>query len=319
MSGSDVPTQRALVTGGAGFIGSHIVDRLVREGWEVRVLDDFSSGCEANLVASRGAFELLRGDVGDAALLQRAVEDIDVVFHLAAIASVGRSIEEPERTSEVNIGGTLALLEAARCAGVKRLIFASSAAVYGDSDALPCVESQPADCLSPYALQKHTSERYLSLYSRMHAIEAVSLRCFNVYGPRQSLSGDYASVIPLFVRAALADQPIRICGDGAQTRDFVFIDDVVEANLLAAATKGLSDTVLNVASGEQTSVNRLVETIEECMGRSLVIIQTEARVGEVRYSWSDVGRAHKQLGYTPKISLQDGLTRTIEAFGRREV
>ena len=307
-------TRGVLVTGGAGFIGSHLVERLAAEGWSVRVLDDLSSGRESNLAGPGGGVELLRGDVCDGSLLARAMDGVDVVFHLAAIPSVVRSIHEPERTSAVNLGGTLAVLEAARRAGVRRVILASSAAIYGDGESLPCVESLPAACLSPYALQKYASEGYLSLYSRIHGLETVSLRFFNVFGPRQDPEGDYASVIPIFVSHAISGKPIHLYGDGEQTRDFVYVGDVVEANWLAATREGLSNAVLNVASGHQTSVNDLIQGVAQCAAVEIEVVREPARPGEVRYSWADVTRAADVLGYAPRVALEDGLSKTFEAF-----
>lgn len=307
----------ALVTGGAGFIGGHIVERLVREGWTVRVLDDFSTGREENLGACAGHVEILRGDLCDVELTRAACEGVDVIFHEGAIASVSRSVEEPGRSHEVNLSGTLALLEAARQSGVRRIVFASSAAIYGDDDSLPRIESQAPACLSPYAVQKLGGEGYLAAYSEVHGLETVALRYFNVYGPRQDPDSDYAAAIPLFVRAALADDVIHVFGDGEQTRDFIYVDDVVEANLQAAHTDRASGCVMNVASGKRTSVNELLRAIGDRLGRELRISYEPQRVGDVRHSWAEVERARGLLGFNVKVELADGLAYTIDDFTAR--
>lgn len=302
----------ALVTGGAGFIGSHLVDGLLARGWRVRVLDDLSSGHEENLAAARDRIELLRGDIRDTGALSRAVPGADVVFHQAAIASVPRSVEEPFETHDVNLNGTVRLLEVARDMGVRRVVFAASAAAYGEGGQLPKREEMAAAPASPYALQKYAGECYCSLFSRFHGLETVSLRYFNVYGPRQSPSSAYASVIPLFVAACERREGARINGDGEQTRDFVFVGDVVQANLLAADAAGVSGTTMNVASGRSTSVNELLETIQEVTGVRVPPKHSEARPGDVRHSRADISRARRQLGFEPKTTLLEGLRDTVE-------
>jgi UDP-glucose 4-epimerase len=303
----------ALVTGGAGFIGSHLVEALLEQGWRVRVLDDFSSGFEENLAASRERIELLRGDVRDVGVLTRAVVGADVVFHQAAIASVPRSVEEPFETHDVNLNATVRLLEASRDAGVRRVVFAASAAIYGEGGELPKREGMAPAPASPYALQKYAGECYCAFFSLFHGLETAALRYFNVYGPRQSPSSAYASVIPLFVRACLEREMARIDGDGEQTRDFVFVGDVVRANLLAADAAGVSGTTMNVASGRSTSVNELLETIQEITGVHVPPKHSEARPGDVRHSRADIGRAREQLGFEPKTTLLEGLRDTVES------
>jgi UDP-glucose 4-epimerase len=307
----------ALVTGGAGFIGGHIVERLVREGWSVRVLDDYSTGRDENLAACAGQVEILRGDICDVELTRAACRGVEVIFHEGAIASVSRSVEEPERSHEVNLSGTLTLLEAARQSGVRRIVLASSAAIYGDDDSLPRVESQAPACLSPYAVQKLGGEGYLAAYAEVHGLETVALRYFNVYGPRQDPESDYAAAIPLFVRAALKDDVIHVFGDGEQTRDFVYVDDVVEANLQAARADGVSGGMMNVASGKRTSVNELLAAIGDRLGRQLRISYEPPRAGDVRHSWAEVERAHGLLGFNAKVELADGLASTIDDFAAR--
>ncbi len=304
----------ALVTGGAGFIGGHIVERLVAEGWRVRVLDDFSSGREANLRAVDGRYELVRGDLADPATLDRAMPEVEVVFHEGAIASVPQSVDDPIRTHHVNLTGTVRVLEAARSHGARRVVFAASSAAYGNDETLPKREDQKPDLLSPYAAQKYGSELYLRLFHDLYGLETVALRYFNVYGPRQDPKSDYAAVIPLFVSAALRGNTLRIYGDGEQTRDFVFVDDVVSANLAAATAEGAPGGVFNVASGRRTSVNDLVRAIESGIGRPIDVEYTEERAGDVTHSWADIDATRTALGYEPKVGLEVGLERTIESF-----
>jgi nucleoside-diphosphate-sugar epimerase len=304
----------ALVTGGAGFVGSHLTDRLVEEGWSVRVLDDFSSGREANLGRSAGAIELLRGDLRDEALIGEAVRGVEVVFHQAAVPSVPRSVAEPLRTNEVNVTGTLRLLEAARQAGVRRLVFAASSSAYGDTPELPKVETMPANPRSPYALQKYAGEAYCRLYTSLYGLETVALRYFNVFGPRQDPESAYAAVIPKFVTACLEGRAPRIYGDGEQTRDFTFVSDVAHANLLAASAEGAVGHVINVAGGARTSLNRLLEHVKELTGSRVEAVYEAARAGDVRDSLADLRRAEELLGYRPSVDVKQGLVETIDYF-----
>jgi len=306
--------RRALVTGGGGFIGSATVRALRMAGWRVRVLDDFSTGREENLAACRDEIEIIRGDVCDVSVLSHAIEGADVVFHQAAIASVAKSIDDPEESHRVNLSGTLSVLEAARRHGIRRIVYSASAAAYGDDPSLPKVETLPAACLSPYALQKYAGEGYLALYNSLHGLETVALRYFNVYGPGQDPESDYAAVVPLFIRAALAAEPLRVYGDGEQTRDFVYIGDVVRANLLAADAPLVSSCPINVASGAETSVNDLIQTIQTCLAKEISVKYEAPRRGDVRRSYADITRAKEVLGFTPSIGLADGLRRTIEDF-----
>ncbi len=307
----------ALVTGGAGFIGSHIADHLLDGGWKVKILDDFSSGREENLAHCRDRIELLRGDMCDPELVARAVRDVEVVFHQAALASVPRSVAEPERTNGVNITGTLGLLEAARRAGVRRLVFAASSSVYGDTPTLPKVETMPPNPMSPYALQKYVGETYCRLYTRLYGFETVALRYFNVYGPRQNPESEYAAVIPKFVTACLENRSPRIYGDGEQTRDFTFVSDAVRANLLAADAPRAAGTVMNVAGGRRFSLNQLLREIIELTGAEVEPIHDPPRAGDVRDSLADLGRAHELLGYAASVPVREGLLRTIEHFDGR--
>ena len=304
----------ALVTGGAGFIGIHLAERLVADGVEVRVLDDFSSGREANLAGFRERITLLGGDLRDRDLLGRAIEGVEVVFHEAAVPSVPRSVAEPERTNDVNVSGTLAVLELARQHGVRRVVFAASSSAYGDTPTLPKVESMPPMPMSPYALQKLTGETYCALYTRLYGLETVALRYFNVFGPRQNPESEYAAVIPKFVTACLEGRPPQIYGDGEQTRDFTYVADVVQANLAAARSAAAVGGVFNVAGGRRISLNTLLEEILRITGASVRAEHRPARPGDVRDSLADLGRAREALGYAPGVPLEEGLRRTIDHF-----
>jgi nucleoside-diphosphate-sugar epimerase len=308
--------RRALVTGGAGFIGAHLVERLVDAGWSVRVLDDFSTGREENLATARDQVELVRGDVRDGDTVAKAMEEVEVVFHQAAVPSVPRSVADPLGTDAVNLGGTLRVLECARRAGVRRVVYAASSAVYGDSAELPKHERMPADPLSPYALQKYGGEVYCRLYTRLYGLETVSLRYFNVFGPRQDPRSEYAAVIPRFVCAALDGAPPTIFGDGEQTRDFTFVSDAADANLLAADAPGVVGEVVNVASGRRTSLNALWAHIREIVGTEVEARHAPPRAGDVRDSLADLTRARDRLGYRPAVALREGLRLTVESFRR---
>ena len=305
-------SRTALVTGGAGFIGSHLVDRLLETGWRVRVLDDFSSGRVANIAHLNGHAEVVRGDLRDRALLAGALAGVEVVFHQGAVPSVPRSVAEPERTNDVNVTGTLGVLEAARQAGVRRVVFASSSSAYGDTPVLPKVETMAPCPLSPYALQKYAGERYCQLYHRLYGFETVALRYFNVYGPRQDPASEYAAVIPRFVRACLAGEKPTVFGDGEQTRDFTFVGDAVAANLLGAEAPLAAGEVLNVAGGRRVSLNQLLGEIRSLTGSKVEPRYLPARAGDVRDSLADLSRARELLGYEPRVELRDGLARTIE-------
>ena len=306
--------QLALVTGGAGFIGSHVVDELLEHGWRVRVLDDFSSGVLENLACVADRIEIVRGDVCDGDAVEAAVAGVEVIFHQAAIASVARSIAEPVHSHRVNLGGTLRVLEAACRHGCRRVVFASSSAVYGDGSPPPLHESDPVAPVSPYAVQKLAAEHYLDVYAGIHGVETVALRYFNVYGERQDPDSDYAAVVPIFVAAARRGEPLRIYGDGEQTRDFIHVSDVARANRLAADASDVSGHCFNVASGRGMRVNDLVSVLGAAFGRVLEVVREPARPGDIRQSRADVGGACKELGFEPFVDLETGIRRRAVRF-----
>jgi len=304
----------ALVTGGAGFIGSHLADGLLAAGFRVRVLDDFSSGRESNLAHARGDIELIRGDLADPATAARACAGADVVFHEGAIPSVPRSVAEPVATNRANIDGTLNVLECARQAGVRRVVFAASSSAYGDTDELPKIETMPPNPRSPYALQKYAGEVYCQLYHELYGLETVALRYFNVFGPRQDPKSEYAAVVPRFATACLRGEPATIHGDGEQSRDFTFVADTVRANLLAADAPTAVGHVINVAGGRRISLNELLVALQQITDSKVPAIHGPSRVGDVRHSLADVGRARTLLGFAPQVSLADGLRHTVESL-----
>jgi nucleoside-diphosphate-sugar epimerase len=302
----------ALVTGGAGFIGSHLVDALLAASWAVRVLDDFSSGREENLAHSKGRVELVPGDLADPDTIGDAVRDVELVFHQGAVPSVPRSVAEPLRTHRVNVDGTLLLLDAARKAGVRRVVYAASSSAYGDTETLPKVETMPVNPRSPYALQKYAGEVYCRLYNELYGLETVALRYFNVFGPRQDPQSEYAAVVPRFISACLLRRAPTVYGDGEQTRDFTFVADVVRANLAAADAPKAPGEVINVAGGRQISLNGLLASIQRVVGSAITPRHDAARVGDVRHSLADLRRAGELLGWRPQVPLEEGLRQTIE-------
>ncbi|HZM88268.1 MAG TPA: SDR family oxidoreductase [Blastocatellia bacterium] len=303
-----------LVTGGAGFIGSHIVERLVGEGHDVRVLDDFSSGHEANLESFRTKVELIRGDIRDAQLVNDAVNGVDIVFHEAALGSVPRSVADPLTTHEVNITGTLNVLLAARDAGVKRVVYASSSSVYGETPVLPKSEDLTPKPLSPYALSKLTGEHYSSVFKHVYGFEIVSLRYFNIFGPRQDPESQYAAVVPRFITALLEGRAPVVYGDGLQSRDFTYVENVVSANLLASEAEGVAGRAFNVACGGRYSLLDLLARIKEALGSGIDAIHEEPRAGDVRDSQASIEAAQRELGYQVSVGFEEGLRRTVEWY-----
>ena len=309
-----MPNRTYLVTGGAGFIGSHIVERLVREGHHVRVLDDSSSGKEANLESFVDELELVRGDIRDAALVKRAMKDVEIVFHEAALGSVPRSVADPLTTHEVNITGTLNVLLAARDAGVKRVVYASSSSVYGETPELPKHESMIPQPLSPYALSKLAGEHYAKVFKHVYGFEVVSLRYFNIFGPRQDPESQYAAVIPRFITALLSRKPPVVYGDGLQSRDFTYVENVVNANLLTAEAEGVAGQVFNIACGGRYTLLDLLAKLKETIGSDIEPIHEAARAGDVRDSQASIEAAEKALGYHVSVDFDEGLRRTVEWY-----
>jgi UDP-glucose 4-epimerase len=301
---------RALVTGGAGFIGSHIVEELLRRGDSVRVLDNFSSGTRENLKEFQGNLEILEGDLREARSVKAAVLDIDIVFHLAAFVSVPRSIADPETCFAVNVGGTVALLEGARRAGARKIVLSSSTAVYGDTDVFPIAEETPLRPLSPYALSKQVNELYARLYTRTLGLPVTALRYFNVYGPRQRPDSDYAAAIPIFVRKLVAGEPIVIYGDGNQSRDFIFVKDVVRANLLAAESD-VAGEAFNICTGRETNLLDLLEELSEVSTHQPEVRFEAPRSGDIYRSVGNPAQAEASFGFRAQTSLADGLAQTV--------
>jgi UDP-glucose 4-epimerase len=303
---------RALVTGGAGFIGSHLVERLLGRGDEVRVIDNFSSGKRANLEpVACSRLTVVEGDVRDAGALRDAARGCEVVFHEAAIVSVPYSVEHPRETHAVNLEGTLNVLDAARHAKTRRVVFASSAAVYGDDPALPKREDMRPSPIAPYGIEKLAGEHYLAVYARLYGLETVALRYFNVFGPRQDPSSAYSGVISIFGLRARRGEGVTIFGDGSASRDFVYVDDVVQANLLAASVPDVSGRVFNVARGESTTLNELAFMVGRVFGRRLDVTHAPPRAGDIAHSLADVTLARRDLGYEPKVAVEDGLERLM--------
>ncbi|HSG08055.1 MAG TPA: SDR family oxidoreductase [Longimicrobiales bacterium] len=303
-----------LVTGGAGFVGSNLVERLLGEGARVRVLDDFSTGRRENLMGFQGRFELVEGSVTDADACAHACGGTDFVFHQAALPSIARSLADPGRTHEVSATGTLNMLRAAHAAGVKRFVCAGSSSAYGNTVELPKREDMPARPRSPYAVAKLAGEQYAQVYAELFGLETVVLRYFNVFGPRQDPGSLYSAAIPLFIVAALEGRAPTIHGDGAQTRDFTFVENVVEANLKAclAPASRASGQVFNVGCGERVSIRRLWHEIRAIVGVELEAHHAEPRPGDVRDSLADLTRIRAYLGYEGSVDLAEGLRRTVE-------
>jgi nucleoside-diphosphate-sugar epimerase len=318
-----------LVTGGAGFIGSHLVEELLRRRHTVRVVDNFSTGKRANLDAvsqlsrppapsdrdpAQRSPDLVTGDLADPAVAARAVAGVDYVLHQAAIPSVPRSVEDPLTSNRANIDATLSLLVAARDASVKRVVYAGSSSAYGDTPTLPKREDMPPNPLSPYALQKLVGEQYMQLFTRLYGLETVTIRYFNVFGPRQDPGSPYSGVISLFTRALLDGKAPTINGDGEQTRDFTYVANVVDGVLRAVEAPDVSGEVINVATGSRISLRQLLDTLSKIVGGTVDPVFAPVRKGDVRDSLADISKAERLLGYRPTVDLDEGLRRTVEWF-----
>ncbi|MEE2684827.1 MAG: SDR family oxidoreductase [Planctomycetota bacterium] len=306
-----------LVTGGAGFIGSHLVEALVREGGQVRVLDNLSSGRRENLAAVEDQVELISGDVQDVSACRKAIDGVEVVFHLAALASVPASIATPAKTHDACLTGTLQMLDAARHANVRRFIFASSSSLYGNRNDEVQTETDLPAPESPYAAAKLAGEQYCHAFHRSYGLETVCLRYFNVFGPRQDPASQYAAVIPAFITAVLAGELPVVFGDGEQTRDFTYVSNVVQANVLAATQAGASGGTFNIANGESTSLLELLDLLRELLDLSFDARHDPPRDGDVRHSRADIRQAQDLLGYRPTAGLSEGLAPTIEYYRGR--
>ena len=302
---------KCLVTGGAGFIGSHIVEGLLERGDEVRVLDNFSTGKEENLKDFQGEIDLIKGDLCEQTDLLKAIQDIEYIFHQAAFVSVPLSMEDPELCFEVNVNGTIKLLSAAKESGVKRVVMASSAAVYGDNPAVPLTEDAQLDPLSPYAASKRVGEIYTKIYSDLLNLDVVALRYFNVYGPRQNPQSDYAAVIPIFIKKILAGEKPVIYGDGGQSRDFIYIDDIVRANLLAAESTQAPGRILNICSGTEINLLQLVDNLSIIFNRAVQPSFERERHGDIYRSSGDPTLARDILEFKPQMDLETGLRKTV--------
>lgn len=303
----------AVVTGGAGFIGSHIAGALLAGGARVRIIDDLSTGHNENLDEIGGDVDFVQGSVADEQLLAKALENVELIFHEAAIPSVPRSVEAPRNTHIASVDGTFSLLLAAKEAGVRRVVYAASSSAYGDQPTLPKVEQMAPDPLSPYAVAKLVGEYYCRVFTRVYGLETVSLRYFNVFGPRQDPGSQYSGVVSRFISALLNDERPVIYGDGEQSRDFTYIENVVNANLSAASAPKAAGKVINVANGERITLNELLNELKELTGRADVTAEyLEPRVGDVRHSLADNTMARELLGYESKVGLRDGLQRTLD-------
>ena len=310
-------TKIFLVTGGAGFIGSRLTARLLAEGARVRVLDNFSTGSPANLPAAEAHgsdLEIIRGDVRDLPAVERAAAGVTAIFHQAAMRSVPRSVADPLGANENNVTGTLQVFEAARRTGVPRVVYASSSSVYGDRPELPKREDQVPAPISPYAVSKVAGEQYGQVWHRLYGVETVGLRYFNVFGPGQDPASEYAAVIPKFILWGLRGEPLEVHGDGRQSRDFTYIDNVVDANLLAARAPDVGGEVFNVGGGERTSLLEIIARLEKILGHALARRHTPLRAGDVPHTLADVSKSQRLLGYTPRVDFADGLARTVQYF-----
>ena len=305
---------RFLLTGGAGFIGAHIVKRLVGEGAVVRVVDNLSTGQVARLETLRCSIEYVEADLADNLVSDEVVKDVDYVLHQAAIPSVQRSVRDPIGTNRANVTATLNLLESCRKTGIRRFVYAASSSAYGDTEVLPKSEEMPPNPLSPYALQKLAGEHYCKLYYSLYGLETVCLRYFNVFGPGQDPHSEYSAVIPKFISKLLINELITVYGDGEQSRDFTYVENVVDANLLALQATKACGKVLNVGCGERITLNTLIQLLEEIVGVKAKVSYSASKPGDVRHSLADINLARRLLEYEPKVMVKEGLRRTVEAF-----
>ena len=301
-----------LVTGGAGFIGSHLTERLIELGHEVVVLDDLSTGREENLAHLQGRFRFVKGSITDLQLMRELMPGIEVVFHQAALGSVPRSVEDPMTTHEVNVTGTFNVLLAAKEAGVERVVYAASSSAYGDTPTLPKVETMLPQPLSPYAVSKLVGEYYCQVFTRVYGLPTVSLRYFNVFGPCQNPHSQYAAVIPKFITAALKGEPLTVYGDGEQSRDFTYIENVVQANLLAMQSERAVGKVYNVACGGRYTLNELIRLLQGILGKQLDVQYLPPRAGDVKHSMASIEAAERDLGYRVLVDFEEGLRRTVK-------
>ena len=304
----------AVVTGGAGFIGSHIADAILARGYAVRILDDFSTGRRENIAHLRGRVEVIEGSVLDGRALASAFAGADCVFHQAAIPSVPKSIRDPLASHEANATGTLKVLLAARAASVRRTVIAGSSAYYGDTPTLPKREDMPPAPLSPYGLQKYMAESYALLFHKLFGLETVVLRYFNVFGPRQDPDSEYSAVIPKFIRLYKRNEAPMIYGDGSTTRDFTFVSDVIDANLLAATAPGVAGEVFNIAGGRQISLNDIARLIKTITNASVEPTYQPSREGDIMHSFADISKAEHMLGYRSAVGLEEGLRKTVDSI-----
>ena len=307
--------EKFLITGGAGFIGSNICKELISQGCFVRVVDNLLTGKKSNLASIIDKVDFIQADMGDAEVAQSAMKDIDVVLHQGALPSVPRSVDGPAATHKHCVDATFTLLLAARDAGIKRFVFAASSSAYGDTPTLPKVETMTPMPLSPYAAAKLVGEYYCSVFYEVFGLETISLRYFNVFGPQQDPASQYAAAIPAFVTAILKDEPPTIYGDGEQSRDFTYVDNVVEANLLAVRAKQTKGEVINIACGEAITVNTIIDMINELLGKDIKPNYTDPRPGDVKHSLADITLAEKLIGYKTKIPFKQGLKLAIEWYG----
>ncbi len=307
---------KVLVTGGAGFIGSNLTEALLQRGHFVRVLDDFSTGKRENLIFDKAhpSPEIIEGDIRDLGTCQKAVQGMEYVFHQGALPSVQRSVEDPKTSNAVNVGGTLNILLASREKGVKRVMYAASSSVYGDTPTLPKHEEMPPNPLSPYALQKYVGEQYCRLFYQLYGLETICLRYFNIFGPKQDPNSLYSAVIPKFIDALLEGRSPIIFGDGEQSRDFTYIENVVQANLLAMSAEHLHGEAVNIACGKKISLNQLLNVLKDILGSKQSPIYQEPRKGDVKHSLADIRKGKEILDYQPRVGIEAGLEKTVDFF-----